>query len=48
VADYRRDAEGLMKAHAIHVLTPGQGGIAALTVFLEPALFPVFGMPTSR
>jgi RNA polymerase sigma-70 factor (ECF subfamily) len=48
VADYRRDATGAMQAHAIHVLTPGEDGITAITVFLEPALFPVFGMPMSR
>lgn len=48
VADYRRDATGVMQAHAIHVLTPGQGGITAITVFLEPALFTVFGMPSTR
>jgi RNA polymerase sigma-70 factor, ECF subfamily len=48
VADYRRDANGVMAAHAIHVLTPGEGGITAITVFLEPALFPVFGLPSSR
>ena len=40
-----RDAEGVMRAHAIHVLTPGEGGITAITVFLEPALFGLFGMP---
>jgi len=34
-----------MLAHAIHVLTPGEDGISAITVFLEPALFGVFGMP---
>jgi len=45
VADYRRDAEGVMRGHAIHVLTPGEGGITAITVFLEPALFGLFGMP---
>jgi RNA polymerase sigma-70 factor (ECF subfamily) len=38
----------VMRAHAIHVLTPGEGGITAITVFLEPALFGVFGMPSSR
>ncbi|MFL6085246.1 MAG: sigma-70 family RNA polymerase sigma factor [Mycobacterium sp.] len=48
VADYRRDADGAMQAHAIHVLTPGEDGIAALTVFLEPALFDVFGLPATR
>jgi len=45
VADYRRDDDGVMRAHAIHVLTPGENGITAITVFLEPALFGVFGMP---
>ncbi len=48
VADYRRDEDGVMRAHAIHVLTAGEGCITAITVFLEPALFAVFGMPSSR
>jgi RNA polymerase sigma-70 factor (ECF subfamily) len=48
VADYRRDATGVMRAHAIHVLTADQGGITAITVFLEPALFAVFGLPSTR
>jgi RNA polymerase sigma-70 factor, ECF subfamily len=48
VADYRRHADGVMAAHAIHVLTPGIGGITAIAVFLEPSLFPVFGMPETR
>jgi RNA polymerase sigma-70 factor (ECF subfamily) len=48
VADYRRDEAGVMQAHAIHVITPGDNGIAALTVFLEPALFEVFGLPSTR
>jgi RNA polymerase sigma-70 factor (ECF subfamily) len=48
VADYRRDAAGVMRAHAIHVLTPGEAGITAITVFLDPDLFSIFGMPASR
>ena len=48
VADYRRDVAGVLQAHAIHVLTPGETGIAALTVFLEPALFEVFDLPITR
>jgi RNA polymerase sigma-70 factor, ECF subfamily len=48
VADYRRDTAGVLQAHAIHVLTPGDDGIAAITVFLEPDLFGVFGMPATR
>ena len=48
VADYRRGPDGVMRAHAIHVLTTTAGGIAAITVFLEPKLFTSFGMPTTR
>jgi RNA polymerase sigma-70 factor (ECF subfamily) len=48
VADYRRGAGGVMRAHAIHVLTPGPEGIGAITVFLEPRLFAAFGMPSTR
>jgi RNA polymerase sigma-70 factor (ECF subfamily) len=48
VADYRRDANGVMADHAIHVLPTGTGGISAITVFLEPALFAAFGMPSTR
>jgi RNA polymerase sigma-70 factor, ECF subfamily len=55
VAEYRRTADGVMRAHSIHVLTTGPKGrtdgttgIAALTVFLDPALFTAFGLPPSR
>ncbi|WP_454561565.1 sigma-70 family RNA polymerase sigma factor [Mycobacterium haemophilum] len=51
VAEYRRSAgssDHVMRAHSIHVLTPGTAGIAALTVFLDPALFSAFGLPLSR
>jgi RNA polymerase sigma-70 factor, ECF subfamily len=52
VAEYRRTADGVMRAHSIHVLTAGLAdggaGIAALTVFLDPALFTAFGLPPSR
>jgi RNA polymerase sigma-70 factor (ECF subfamily) len=48
VADYRCGADGRMRAHAIHVLTVGAGGISAITVFLEPTLFALFGMPETR
>jgi RNA polymerase sigma-70 factor (ECF subfamily) len=48
VADYRRDAAGVLQAHAIHVLTPGEDGIGAITVFLDPGLFAVFGLPSTR
>jgi RNA polymerase sigma-70 factor (ECF subfamily) len=51
VADYRRDADGVMSAHAIHVLDTlahdgsGATNIKGLTVFLDPALFEAFGLP---
>jgi RNA polymerase sigma-70 factor (ECF subfamily) len=52
VAEYRRTADGVMRAHSIHVLTAGLTngtvGIAALTVFLDPALFTAFGLPPTR
>jgi RNA polymerase sigma-70 factor, ECF subfamily len=48
VAEYRRSANHVMRAHSIHVLTPGTAGIASLTVFLDPALFTAFGLPPSR
>ena len=48
VADYRRGADGVLAAHALHVLTAGYGGIAAITVFLEPELFAVFGLSPTR
>jgi RNA polymerase sigma-70 factor (ECF subfamily) len=48
VAEYRRAADGVMRAHSIHVLTTGAAGIAAMTVFLDPALFSAFGLPSTR
>jgi RNA polymerase sigma-70 factor, ECF subfamily len=48
VADYRRGPDGVLDAHAIHVLTTGSDGIAAITVFLDPSLFAAFGMPLTR
>ncbi len=48
VAEYRRGTDGVLRAHSIQVLTPGTGGIAAITVFLEPRLFAAFGLPSSR
>jgi RNA polymerase sigma-70 factor (ECF subfamily) len=48
VAEYRRTADRVMRAHSIHVLTAGADGIGAITVFLDPKLFAVFGMPPTR
>jgi RNA polymerase sigma-70 factor, ECF subfamily len=48
VAEYRRSADNVMRAHSIHVLTCGATGIARLVVFLDPGLFPAFGLPPTR
>lgn len=49
VAEYRRNTDSIMAAHSIQVLTSvrrgGGAGLAALTVFLDPTLFPAFGLP---
>jgi RNA polymerase sigma-70 factor (ECF subfamily) len=48
VAEYRRAADEVLRAHSIHVLDTGRSGVAALTVFLDPGLFSAFGLPPSR
>ena len=52
VAEYRRNADSIMAAHSIQVLTcrsrAGTPGIAAMTVVLDPTLFPTFGLPLIR
>lgn len=48
VAEYRRTADGVMRAHSIHVLSTGAAGIASIIVFLDPALFSLFGLPSTR
>jgi len=48
VAEYRRAADNVLRAHSIHVLTAGAAGIAGIVVFLDPALFSVFGLPPTR
>jgi RNA polymerase sigma-70 factor, ECF subfamily len=48
VAEYRRAADNVMRAHSIHVLTAGGAGIAGIVVFLDPALFSAFGLPPTR
>jgi RNA polymerase sigma-70 factor (ECF subfamily) len=46
-AAYLRGRDGIYRAHAIHVLTLGRGGIARIVVFLDHHLFAGFGlMPT--
>ncbi|HEX4791364.1 MAG TPA: nuclear transport factor 2 family protein, partial [Actinospica sp.] len=46
-ASYLRGEDGVWSAHAIHVLDPASGGLARITVFLEPALFGMFGLAMS-
>lgn len=48
VAEYRRSADGAMRAHSIHVLTTGATGVAGITVFLDPGLFSTFGLSPTR
>jgi RNA polymerase sigma-70 factor (ECF subfamily) len=48
VAEYRRSDDDVMRAHSIHVLGTDSAGIGAITVFLDPALFPAFGLPPRR
>jgi RNA polymerase sigma-70 factor, ECF subfamily len=48
VAEYRRGADGVLRAHSIHVLTVGATGIATVTVFLDPGLFGTFGLSPAR
>lgn len=40
-----RSFEGVWAAHSVHVLTLEQGGIATMTLFLDPRLFEEFGLP---
>ena len=48
VAEYRRAADKVMRAHSIHVFNAGPAGIAQIVVFLDPTLFSAFGLPPSR
>jgi len=46
-AAYVREADGVHRAHGIQVLTIRTGGIARIDTFLDPALFPAFGLPVT-
>lgn len=48
VAEYRRAADGALRAHSIHVLTTGVSGIVGITVFLDAGLFSTFGLSSTR
>lgn len=48
-AMYARDAAtGELRAAAIHVVTVEDGAIRAIDAFLDPTLFPRFGLPAAR
>lgn len=48
LATYLTGPDGRSHAHALQVLEPTASGIASVVAFLDPALFEVFGLPTSR
>jgi RNA polymerase sigma-70 factor (ECF subfamily) len=43
-AAYWRGDDGVLRAHAVHVLTVSATGIARMVVFLDPTLFATFGL----
>jgi RNA polymerase sigma-70 factor (ECF subfamily) len=45
-AAYRRTGEGVYEPLGISVLTVAEDGLARITVFGDPGLIPLFGMPT--
>ena len=44
-ACYLRGRDGHRHAHALQVLTIGDAGIAHIVAFIQPELFPAFGLP---
>jgi RNA polymerase sigma-70 factor (TIGR02960 family) len=44
-AFHARDAAGVHRPHALHVLTLTNAGISRIVSFQDPALFPLFGLP---
>ncbi len=48
LAVYQRDAQsGEMRAAAVHLLALGDGAIVSMMAFLDPSLFPSFGLPAT-
>jgi RNA polymerase sigma-70 factor (ECF subfamily) len=43
-AAYQRGADGVLRAHGLHVLRLVPGAIAGVVAFLDPSLFPAFGL----
>jgi RNA polymerase sigma-70 factor, ECF subfamily len=53
LAAYRRRSDPVLRAHALHLLTPAGANadnerICQITVFLDPTLFHLFGLPATR
>ncbi len=46
-AAYQRDAAGVMRASALHVLELRDRAVAAITAFMDPSVFEPFGLPAS-
>jgi RNA polymerase sigma-70 factor (ECF subfamily) len=47
VAYYLRDENDVYRPHSIHLLTLREASIDRITVFVDPTLFPGFGLPTA-
>jgi RNA polymerase sigma-70 factor, ECF subfamily len=47
LASYRRHPDGVCRPHGIHVLTLSGTRIARIRTFLDPDLFPTFGLPST-
>jgi RNA polymerase sigma-70 factor, ECF subfamily len=47
LAAYRRQPDGAFAAAALHVLSLGDDCVVAMTAFLDPGLFPAFGLATT-
>ena len=47
-AVYQRDEAGVYHAFGISVLTVEQGQVTDIITFIDPALFPRFGLPLER
>ena len=47
LAMYTRDEAGSFRAHGIHLVEQSAGSITRIVVFLDPELFPAFGLPAT-
>jgi RNA polymerase sigma-70 factor (ECF subfamily) len=47
LAMYTGEEDGSFRAHGIHVIEQMDGAISRIVVFLNPELFPTFGLPTT-